>query len=132
MQEAESAGHIRIDKWLWAARVFKTRSLAAEAVEGGKVHLNGARTKPGKTIRIGDEIRIRRGPYEWVVIVRDLSLRRGPARVAQLLYEETEESKLNRERLAQELRVQARGPEPRGRPTKKARRELERFKRGDW
>ncbi len=130
MKEVENEGPIRLDKWLWAARFFKTRSLAAEAVEGGKVYLNGNRTKPGHVVRTGDELKIRRGPYEWVVIVRGLSLQRGPASAAQLLYEETEESKRNREALANELRFQGRiVPEMKGRPAKKARRNILRFTR---
>ena len=83
---------VRIDKWLWAARFFKTRSMAAQAVSGGKVHLNGARIKPARIVQKGDELRIRRGEVEFVVIVQDIADRRGPAREAQLLYEETEAS----------------------------------------
>lgn len=132
MKASEPGERIRIDKWLWAARFFKTRSLAADAVSGGKVHLNGARTKPGKPISLGDQIMITRGYYEWRVIVRGLGSRRGPADEASLLYEETEESRLGRERLSHELRVQ--GPfdrGPKGRPTKKERRTIIRFTRGN-
>lgn len=130
MKEIERDEPIRLDKWLWAARFFKTRSLAAEAVEGGKVHLNGNRTKPGHVVRTGDELKIRRGPYEWIVIVRGLSLQRGPASQAQLLFEETEESKRDREALANELRFQGQIiSDSKGRPSKKARRDLIRFTR---
>jgi len=130
MKEIENEGPIRLDKWLWAARFFKTRSLAAEAVEGGKVHLNGNRAKPGHAVRTGDELKIRRGPYEWLVVVHGVSLRRGSASQAQLLYEETEESRRNREALANELRFQGRiVSEIKGRPSKKARRDLLRFTR---
>jgi ribosome-associated heat shock protein Hsp15 len=130
VKELEKDREIRIDKWLWAARFFKTRSLAAEAVEGGKVHLNGSRTKPGHAVRVGDELKVRRGPYEWVVIVRALSMHRGPASEAQALYEETEESKRSREALANELHFQGRIiSEIKGRPSKKARRDLLRFTR---
>lgn len=130
MPDLHSSEQIRLDKWLWAARFFKTRSLAAEAVEGGKVHLNGARTKPSHILRTGDELKIRRGHYEWVVIVRGVSMRRGPASAAQSLYEETEENKRNREALANELRFQGRiVSEIKGRPSKKARRDLLRFTR---
>jgi ribosome-associated heat shock protein Hsp15 len=133
MGEAESTEPIRLDKWLWAARFFKTRSLAAEAVEGGKVHLSGARTKPGHVVRIGNELKIRRGPYEWVVIVRAISAKRGPAAQAQLLYEETEESKKIREVLAAQLRLQGEpGLGLQGRPTKKSRREIMGVKRRGW
>ena len=120
---------IRLDKWLWAARFFKTRSLAIEAVSGGKVQLNGARTKPAKEIDIGDKLTIRRGPYEWTVVVRALSLRRGPASAATLLYDETEESKRNREEAVSEIRTQEwRSPHTKGRPSKKNRRDLARFR----
>jgi len=130
MKESEREEPVRLDKWLWAARFFKTRSLAAEAVDGGKVHLNGNRTRPGHAVRIGDELKVRRGPYEWIVIVRALSLRRGPASQAQLLYEETEESWRSRVALANELRFQtAVGSGMRGRPSKKARRDMLRFTR---
>jgi ribosome-associated heat shock protein Hsp15 len=129
-RESES---LRIDKWLWAARFFKTRSLAADAVEGGKVHLNGSRTKPGRAVRAGDELKIRRGPYEWVVIVRGLSERRGPGSEAQKLYEEIVESKKVRETLATELRLQAPpGVGAEGRPSKKERRDILGFKRRGW
>jgi len=130
MKEITREEEIRVDKWLWAARFFKTRSVAAGAVEGGKVQLNGDRTKPGRVVRLGDELKIRRGPYEWIVIVRGLSLQRGPASQAQLLYEETEESRTKREAVASELRFQGRiVSEIKGRPSKKARRDLLRFTR---
>ncbi len=131
MKETETGAHTRLDKWLWAARFFKTRSLAAEAVTGGKVHLNRARVKPGRGVHVGDEIKVRRGPYEWVVIVAGLGKQRGPASQAELLYKETEESKQNRQTLAEQLRAQGpREPGPKGRPSKKARREIIRFTRG--
>jgi ribosome-associated heat shock protein Hsp15 len=100
----EPADRVRIDKWLWAARFFKTRSLATEAVDGGKVEVNGERAKPAKLVKAGDEVRLRLGPYEHVLIVRALSERRGPASVAQSLYEETAASKEERVRLAAQLR----------------------------
>lgn len=121
---------LRLDKWLWAARFFKTRSMAAEAIEGGKVHLNGARTKPGRAVRAGDELTVRRGPYQWTVVVRAIARLRGPASDAQVLYEETEESKKKREELAAQLRLaRPPGSDERGRPAKKARRDMLRFKR---
>jgi ribosome-associated heat shock protein Hsp15 len=127
-KNAESP-RVRIDKWLWAARFFKTRSLASDAVSGGKVELNGERAKPAKVVQVGDTLRVRNGPYEHVIIVRALSEQRGPASVAQTLYEETEESKATREKLSQQLRI---AParfvfEEGGRPTKKDRRDLNRF-----
>jgi ribosome-associated heat shock protein Hsp15 len=120
---------VRLDKWLWAARFFKTRSLATEAVAGGKVDVNGERAKPAKPIKPGDEVRLRLGPYEHILIVRDLGERRGPASVAQSLYEETEASRAERERLAAQLKL---APamfvyEEKGRPTKKDRRDLSKF-----
>lgn len=133
MREEEGREEIRLDKWLWAARFFKTRSLAAEAVSGGKVHVNGARTKPARAVRIGDEVKVRRGPYEWIVIVRGLEKQRGPASQAQLQYEETEASRQGREALAAELRTQGmQSGRDEGRPSKKARREIIRFTRGGW
>ena len=119
----------RIDKWLWAARFFKTRTMATEAVDGGKVHLNGNRAKPAKEIRAGDRIEITIGEDRWEVFVRTVAARRGPAPEARLLYEETEASRTARERQAEERRL--RGPASeglRGRPTKRDRRQIIRFK----
>ena len=127
MTTAES---VRLDQWLWAARFFKTRSLAAAAAQGGKVHVRGDRAKPARAIRVGDRLQIRRGPYEWVVTVKDLSTRRGPAREAVLLYEETEDSVRNRE--AAQAQAQAAPFRERGRrPTKKDRRDRARFAHED-
>ena len=125
----DDSDRVRLDKWLWAARFFKTRSLATDAVTGGKVEVNGERAKPAKAIKPGDELRVRLGPYEHILIVRALAERRGPASVAQTLYEETDASRQARERLAEQLKL-APGPfvyEEKGRPTKKDRRELSRF-----
>lgn len=119
---------IRLDKWLWAARFFKVRAQAAEAVEGGKVHVNGARAKPARPVRLGDKLEIRRGEEVFTVIVCRLSNRRGPAIEARQLYEETEESRARRERLREERRLYtAPGPAPRQRPNKQQRRRLIRF-----
>jgi ribosome-associated heat shock protein Hsp15 len=125
------ADDVRIDKWLWAARFFKTRSLAADAVDGGKVHLNGVRVKRSKALSEGDTLSIRQGPFEHIVVVKGVSERRGPAKDAQQLYEETEASKAGRERIAAQLRLMAAAPsyDDRGRPTKKDRRELERMRK---
>jgi len=122
-------GRTRIDKWLWAARFYKTRALAAEAIAGGKVQVNGERVKRAKPLQVGDEVRIRQGPYEHQVVVRDLSDRRGPAVQAAALYEEKPESRAAREALALRLKSlhSAFLPE-RGRPTKKDRREINRLK----
>lgn len=124
---------IRIDKWLWAARFFKTRSLAAEAVTGGKIEVNGARAKPSRIMRLGDKLNIRRGPYEWTVVVKGLAKLRGPAPEAQLLYEETEESARRRAAASAQLKFE-RSPEfdiP-GRPSKKDRRAMLRFTKRGW
>ncbi len=121
---------IRIDKWLWAARFYKTRSLATDAVQGGKVELNGDRAKPAKTVGPGDEIRVRLGPYEHTVIVRGVAPRRGSARDAQALYEETPESLAARQKLAEQLRMAPAAFvwEDKGRPTKKDRRQITRLR----
>jgi ribosome-associated heat shock protein Hsp15 len=126
---AETEDRTRIDKWLWAARFYKTRSLAAEAVAGGKVQVNGERVKRAKPLQVNDEIRIRQGPYEYLLIVRALSDRRGPASQAAALYEEKSESRAAREALALQLKSlhSAFVPE-RGRPTKRDRREINRLK----
>jgi ribosome-associated heat shock protein Hsp15 len=122
---------VRIDKWLWAARFYKTRALATEAVLGGHVHLNGTRVKPAKDVRAGDTLTIRVGATEWVVEVRDVAEKRGPAPVAQALYEETAESREARERAALQRRA---APPPLGadlgaRPTKQDRRRLDALRR---
>jgi ribosome-associated heat shock protein Hsp15 len=125
----QSSDRVRVDKWLWAARFYKTRSLATEAVNGGKVEVNGERAKPAKTVKPGDEVRVRLGPYEHILIVRDLAERRGPASVAQGLYEETPASRDARQRLAAQLTAAPAAfvYEEKGRPTKKDRRDLTRF-----
>lgn len=119
---------VRLDKWLWAARFFKTRSLAAEAVSGGKVHIKGIRAKPAHGVGIGDEMRIRKGPYEFIVIVTGLSTRRGPAQAAALLYEETPASRAARALLAEQHRLtHLATPRSEGRPNKRQRRQIIRF-----
>lgn len=123
---------LRIDKWLWAARFFKTRSLAIDAIECGKVLLNEVRVKPAKTIATGDLLSIRLGPYLFEVEVLALSDKRGPAPQAQKLYRETEAGRLKREALAEEIKAQPKPSELKGRPTKRDRREIERFKIGAW
>lgn len=123
-------GRVRLDKWLWAARFFKTRSLAAEAVTGGKVTMHGDRVKPARPLQAGDELSIRLGPYEHVVRVRELSARRGPAPVAATLYEETPESIVARQKLSEQLRMApaALVYEEKGRPTKRDRREIDKWR----
>jgi len=126
------ASKLRIDKWLWAARFFKTRALAADAVECGKVLINDMRVKPAKAVGVDDLLVIRLGPYQYVVEVLALSDKRGPAPQAQKLYSETEESRKRREVLALELKAQAQNETRDGRPTKKDRRDIERFRSGTW
>jgi len=117
---------IRLDRWLWAARFFKTRAIASAAIAGGKVQVNGTRAKAAKQLRVGAELRIRVGPYEWFVTVRALTERRGSAKDAQLLYDESPEGRAARERLVEAHKL---APTPtyqgKGRPTKKDRRKLE-------
>ena len=128
--ESDAPGRVRIDKWLWAARFFKTRSLAVEAIAAGKVEVNDERVKPAKLLQTGDEISVRVGPYVHVVHVRGISERRGPASVAATLYEETAESIAVRAKLAEQLRMAPAAfvYEEKGRPTKRDRRELDRFR----
>jgi ribosome-associated heat shock protein Hsp15 len=125
-------GAVRLDKWLWAARFYKTRSLAAQAVAGGKIEVNGERAKRSKALHPGDEIRVRQGPFEYRLLVRVVSGSRGPAAVAATLYDETPASRKTREVLAAQMKM-ARVPkfEGKGRPTKRDRRELERFRNID-
>ncbi|HEY5899658.1 MAG TPA: RNA-binding S4 domain-containing protein [Burkholderiales bacterium] len=119
---------MRLDKWLWAARFFKTRSLAQQAVAGARVQLNGERTKPAHEVKIGDRVVVRVGDWRWEVTVKALSDRRGPAEEARKLYEETEASRAERERRGDLRRW---GAEPaatlKGRPTKRDRRLMERL-----
>ena len=117
---------VRVDRWLWAARLAKTRAQAAEAVKGGRVEVNGQRVKPSKDVRPGDEIEVTTGAYRRTVIVRGVAERRGPAKEAALLYEETAQSVAARERLAAQRRLEAVPPPSRGgRPTKRDRRRLD-------
>ncbi len=119
---------VRLDKWLWAARFFKTRALAKEAVEGGKVHCRGERCKPSKEPKVGDELVIRAGYDERTIIIEQLSAVRRGAPQAQLLYRETEESLSAREKAAELRKAGAIGIQTDGRPTKKQRRQIHRFK----
>jgi ribosome-associated heat shock protein Hsp15 len=121
---------LRIDKWLWAARFFKTRSLASDAVSGGKVKVNGAAIKPAHEIKPGDRLHIANSETRWVVTVKALSDKRGPAPEARLLYEETPESISARE-TARETRLVVQDPaaDIHGRPTKRDRRQMDRYSR---
>jgi ribosome-associated heat shock protein Hsp15 len=122
----ETAEKLRVDKWLWAARFFKTRSLAAEAVESGKVTINEVRIKPAKMIGVGDRLDIRLGQYRFEVDVLGLSSKRGSASIAQTLYRESDASRARRAEIAANLKAL---PQPafKGRPTKRDRRDIERF-----
>lgn len=128
MTETPEGDKVRLDKWLWAARFFKARAQATEAVEGGKVHVNGARAKPARPVRVGDKLEIQRGGEVFTVVVRELSDRRGPASTAQGLYEETENSRARRAQLREERRLRtALSPAPNQRPNKQQRRRIIRF-----
>ena len=127
MQSDDSVEKFRIDKWLFAARFFKTRSLAAEAIERGRVTLNDQRVKPAKVLAAGDRLTIRIGNYQYDIEVLGLSNKRGAAPVAQQLYRETGESRERRELLAARLKAQPQPFNTKGRPTKRDRREIERF-----
>lgn len=135
MTASSAPARVRLDKWLWAARFFKTRALAVEAIDGGKVQVGGDRVKRAKLVQVGDRISIRLGPYEHVVEVRGLSERRGPAPEAVLLYAETAESLKERERVAFQLKAAhvLFVPDTNERPTKRDRRRLEEFrKKSGW
>ncbi|MBP2273916.1 ribosome-associated heat shock protein Hsp15 [Pseudomonas sp. BP6] len=123
-QKAEDDDKVRLDKWLWAARFYKTRALAKAAIESGKVHCRGERCKPGKEPRVGDEFVLRTGFDERTVVVKALSMVRRGAPEAQALYEETEESVRRREQAAEMRKAGAMGVTTDGRPTKKQRRQI--------
>lgn len=128
MSEVEET--VRIDRWLWAARFYKTRTLASSEVAGGKVRINDQRPKPASPVRVGDVVRVRKPPYEYVVEVTALAERRGPAKAARKLYEESEESLEKRRRRRIQMReVPVPTYDGKGRPTKKERREIERLRR---
>ncbi len=133
MTELPEAARLRIDKWLWAARFFKTRAQATQAVAGGLVQVGGQRVKPSRGLAVGEELRITRGPETFEVKVLGLAERRGPAAVASRLYEESEASRQERERGRQERRLvrEAPGLITTSRPNKRQRRLIRRFIRGD-
>ena len=119
---------VRIDKWLWAARFYKTRAKAKEAIDGGKVHLNGSRSKPSKEIVVGDKLKITQSWDERIVVVRDLSEKRKGAPIAQLLYDETEESIVKRELQSEQRRAAGKHVMSEGKPSKKERRLIHQFR----
>jgi ribosome-associated heat shock protein Hsp15 len=119
---------VRLDKWLWAARFFKTRAMATEAINGGHVHINGTRPKPSRPLLVGDRLTIRKGPDSFEVTVLLLAEKRGSATVARDLYEEDEADRFKREQLAEQRRLEAAAlPHPQRRPDKKGRRQIIRF-----
>ncbi|HEY0243340.1 MAG TPA: RNA-binding S4 domain-containing protein [Gemmatimonadaceae bacterium] len=131
-EPAEHAGRVRLDKWLWAARFYKTRGLSAEAIDAGKIEVNGERAKRARLVQAGDRVKIRIGPYEHVITIKGVSEKRGSAPIAQALYEEDAESKKAREVMAAHVRaMNANTGYESGRPTKKDRREIERLRRRD-
>ncbi len=131
----EEASEVRIDRWLWAARFFKTRSLAKQAVDGGKVQLEGKRVKPAKSVHVGQMLEVNRGSTTQTIVIRALSEQRGPARVAQTLYEETPESIETREAARARRAMERAGLKvPSAKPSKKERRDRSKLKAldGEW
>ena len=127
---ADKAASVRADKWLWAARFFKTRSLAMQAINGGKVHVNGERVKPAHRLVAGDRLTVQKGPYRFVITVERLSLQRGPAERPRELYTESEQSRQERQTLSMERRLQGHVPgRHERRPDKHTRRQLRELKR---
>jgi len=125
----DSITKTRLDKWLWAARFYKTRHLAAEAINGGHVHHNGHRVKPSRVIQVADKLTIHKTPFTFEITVQALSIRRGPAKEARLLYSEHEESIKKREELAEQRKLNAaQFPHAERRPDKRDRRRIIRFK----
>ena len=128
MAETRPLERMRLDKWLWVARFFKTRQLACEAINGGKVHLDGQRSKPGKEIRVGSRLSVHKDSLAWELTVSGLARQRRPAAEAAGLYEESEASRLHRQQLIEERRqLRTTGATHHGRPSKKDRRDIDRF-----
>jgi len=126
--EKSPPDRMRLDKWLWAARFFKTRSLATQAIDNGRVKLNGDRVKPAREVKPGDRLDLHAGDVDWTLTVRALSMQRGPAPVAQLLYEEDPASQARRQKQMAERKQSVSPAEPiKGRPTKRDRRQIHRF-----
>lgn len=125
----EISANLRLDKWLWCARFYKTRSIAADALKTGKIMINGDRAKPSKNVKAGDQLELRKGPYRYSITVLALAKSRKSATDAALLYEESAESISKRELLATQLKAEAAiNPVTKGRPTKKDRRSIIKFK----
>jgi len=126
-QHDDNQVDIRLDKWLWACRFYKTRAIAKAAIEGGKIQYEGNKPKPSKSVAIGDQVKLRQGFDEKIVLVKALSERRQSATIAQTLYQETKESIQKREEIANLRKIAA--PSTQGKPDKKQRRQIHRFKR---
>jgi len=131
MQFKDSEEPVRLDKWLWAARFFKTRALATEAISGGKVHVNGERVKPSKKINVGVTLEITQTGFHRMIVVQRIFEKRGPASIAQTMYEETQESREKRETQQEEMKYVRMGMHQEGRPNKKDRRQIRKFKTGE-
>lgn len=133
MSEPGQPTGLRLDKWLWAARFFKTRQLAVEAINGGKVHINGQRAKPEREVRPGTRLRIHKGSLEWEITAEKIPKQRRPASEAITFYSESEQSRDRREAImAEEKLLRAAAPRtPESRPNKKQRRMIHRFTRGE-
>ena len=123
---------VRIDKWLWAARFYKTRSLATEEIDKGRVRINDAEVKPAKEVKVGDTVTLRQGPVTRTLVVRGISDKRGGAPQAQLLYEETQASRDLREHQAEQQRLEPAHSQEHGRPTKRDRRSSEKINSKSW
>ena len=129
---SEPLAAVRLDRWLWAARFYKTRPLAVAAIDGGKVQVNGDRVKRSKVVKPGDQVRIRLSPYEYLVEVTGLADKRGSAKVAATLYQESAESLAAREELSFRMKhAEPASFQTKGRPSKKQRRDIRKWKRGD-
>lgn len=125
-----SINNLRIDKWLWVTRFYKTRGLASEAIKGGKIDINETHAKPSKTVQINDRIKIKKSPFTYEITVKGLSKHRGSASIAVTLYEESEDSIIAREKLSEQLKAEsALRPTIPGRPSKRDRRNIIRFTR---
>ena len=120
--------NLRIDRWLWAARFYKTRSIALQQINKGKVWINGNRSKPSRRVKIGDDLIVSIGPYSWEITVLKIDSKRGPSNVAQKLYKEKDSSRVTRQIISTQIRQEQIFTTTKGRPTKKNRRSLNRFK----
>ena len=123
---------LRIDKWLWAARFYKTRSLATEEIDKGRVRINDLEVKPAKEVKVGDSVALRQGPVTRLLVVRGISDKRGAAPVAQLMYAETEASIALREQLSEQRRLEPASSQEHGRPTKRDRRDIDKVNNKNW